>query len=131
MPRRREFPHAHIPVEHNGQWFGPLPERPNLEPKTAIQSLMESVGKGEPAESLEERQPLIAAIQRAVERLDEPDRSMIEAYFYEGVGHRGVERRSGVSKSKSQRDMPEVVNRLRELLLEEPLVRARLGYIQE
>ena len=135
MPRRDTFPYPPTEQEH---WSGgrkrvspPLPERPNLEYHTFFEALMQTVGKDEIPESLEERVPLREAIHRSVERLGEPGKSMIEAYFYEGIGYRGVERRTGISKSQAQRMMPEIVDQLRQLLLEEPLVRARVGYVQE
>lgn len=92
---------------------------------------MEAGIGAEPAESLAERQPLREAIQRCVDSLGEPGKTMIETYFYEGGGYRRVAKRTGMSRMSAHRRMPAVVKRLTQLLLDDPLIRSRVRYSQE
>jgi len=127
MPRQREFAYPHVEQEHVGRRFAPLPERPNLAPRTALQALMEAGPKCEPIVSVDERQPLREAIQSCVDRLGEQDKAMIEAFFYEGTGYRGAAERAGVSRMTAHRRMPAAIAKLTDLLLNEPLVHERIN----
>jgi DNA-directed RNA polymerase specialized sigma24 family protein len=110
------------PIIASSEW-----DRPNLEPATPLQALMEA-GIHEPLLSQEERLPIREAILECLEKLDPEELELMEAHFFEGLGCRLLARRYGTSRMTMWRRLHPVVDKLRGLLLENATVQERLGY---
>jgi hypothetical protein len=88
---------------------------------------METAPGGVPEESVEERQPLREAVARCVGHLDDKDRFVLDAIHSERLSYAELADRMAVSKTWAFYLTEQAEQRLRALLLTEPLIRRRLN----
>jgi len=101
--------------------------RGNRRPETPIEALM-MAGIGENAvESVIELQPLREAIAECIEKLSDQDRFVVDAVNSEMISLEELGKRLGVSKPHAWRLRNAAYERLRLHLLENPIIRERLG----
>jgi DNA-directed RNA polymerase sigma subunit (sigma70/sigma32) len=100
-------------------------------PATALEALMSAMPGDEPAESVEEFLPVRDAINECVELLDEQDRFVIEAVFFECVSLDVLGERLGVSKTHAWRLRNAALDKLKIILLQNPVVLERYGLGQD
>ena len=96
-------------------------------PDTAIEALMSAMPGDEPEESVEEFLPVRDAINECVEMLDEQDRYVVEAIFFECVSLDVLAKRLGVSKTHAWRLRNVALDKLKAILLQSPVVLERYG----
>lgn len=101
--------------------------RGHRRPETPIEALM-MAGIGEDTvESVQELQPLREAVADCIEQLSEQDRFIIDAINSEMISFEELGQRLGVSKPHAWRLTNAAMDRLKLLLLENPIVRKRIG----
>jgi len=101
--------------------------RGHRRPDTPIEALM-MAGIGEDAvESVQELQPLREAVASCIEQLSDEDRFIIDAINSEMISFEELGQRLGVSKPHAWRLTNAAMNRLKLILLENPIVRERIG----
>jgi len=101
--------------------------RGNRRPETPIEALMMAASGEETVESVVELQPLREAIAECIEQLGEQDRFIIDAINSEMISLEELGGRLGVSKPHAWRLRNAAYERLRLHLLENPIIRERLG----
>lgn len=82
-------------------------------------------------ESVIELQPLREAVASCIEQLDEQDRFIIDALNSEVISLQELGNRLGVSKPHAWRLRNAAYERLKSLLLENTLIRERLGIYED
>lgn len=85
----------------------------------------------ETMESVIELQPLREAVASCIEQLDEQDRFIIDALNSEVISLQELGNRLGVSKPHAWRLRNAAYGRLKSLLLENTLIRERLGIYED
>ena len=109
----------------NPQYFASM--RGTRRPETPIEALMQA-GIGEDAvESVQELQPLREAVAQCIEQLSDQDRFIIDAINSEMISFEELGQRLGVSKPHAWRLTNAAMDRLKLLLIENPIVRERIG----
>ncbi|NBX50616.1 hypothetical protein EBT25_11925 [bacterium] len=101
--------------------------RGNRRPETPIEALMMAASGEETVESVVELQPLREAIAECIEKLSDQDRFIIDAINSEMISLEELGSRLGVSKPHAWRLRNAAYERLRLHLLENPIIRERLG----
>jgi RNA polymerase sigma factor (sigma-70 family) len=96
-------------------------------PDTPIEALMSAAPGDEPEQSFQESMALQDAIGAAVDGLEEQDRFVIEAVFFECVSLEELGRRLGVSKTHAWRLRNSALKKLEKLLVCSPVVLEQLG----
>ena len=96
-------------------------------PETPIEALMSAMPGDEPEESLEEFIPVRDAINECVEMLEEQDRFVVEAVFFECISLDTLGERLGVSKTHAWRLRNAALDKLKLILLQNPTVLERYG----
>lgn len=81
----------------------------------------------EPEESIHELQPFREAVAECLEHLEEHDRYVIDALNSERVTLQVLGDRLGVSRMHASRLRDSAFGRLRDIMLEHPIIRERLG----
>lgn len=101
--------------------------RGNRRPETPIEALMMAASGEGAVESVVELQPLREAIAECIEQLDDQDRFIIDAINSEMISLEELGKRLGVSKPHAWRLRNAAYERLRLHLLENKIIRERLG----
>jgi len=101
--------------------------RGHRRPETPIEALMMAASGEDAVESVVELQPLREAIAECIEKLNEQDRFIIDAINSEMISLEELGGRLGVSKPHAWRLRNAAYERLRFHLLENPIIRERLG----
>jgi len=96
-------------------------------PETPIEALMMAGANENIVESVVELQPLREAIAECIEKLSDEDRFIVDAINSEMVSLQELGDRLGVSKPHAWRLRNAAYQRLQSLLLENNVIRERLG----
>jgi DNA-directed RNA polymerase specialized sigma subunit len=105
--------------------------RGNRRPETPIEALMMAASGENIVESVVELQPLREAIAECIEQLGDQDRFIIDAINSEMISLEELGGRLGVSKPHAWRLRNAAYERLRLHLLENQIIRERLGLEDE
>lgn len=115
-----------IPV--NFQEWATINAVPNpVRPETMLEALMRAAPGDEPAESLEELQPVREAVADCIDQLTAEQRFVIEAIQAERISYRDLHRRLGCSLGKAWNLHRDATRTLRTLLEAHPVIRRRLN----
>lgn len=98
-----------------------------MRPATVLAALMQQAPGDGLAESIEEVEPLHAAVAYAAECINAEDTYVLNCINSEGITYQELAARLGVSRSRGWDIHKKAITRLRALLLNHPPVRERLG----
>lgn len=99
---------------------------PSPTPATVVQAVMEAAPGDEPRTSIEELVPLRELLVSVLETLSPRDQRIVDLFVVQGLSIRKAADELGMAKSHVHRLREQVFQRLREALINEPLVRERL-----
>jgi RNA polymerase sigma-B factor len=95
-------------------------------PSTPMEALMNAAPFMDPEESSQELQPFREAVADCLDLLEEHDRYVIDALNSERVTLQVLGDRLGVSRMHASRLRDSAMGRLRDIMLEHPVIRERL-----
>lgn len=89
-------------------------------PVTRAQAVMEAAAFDEPAVSIEERAPLIAAVRDAMDNLSDDQRMLLDALLFERRSYRYLAQQWCIPKSTLHRWYSSAIDQLRKELVQNP-----------
>lgn len=96
-------------------------------PGTRTEALMQAAPLAEPQQSLEDVEPIREAVIAKMALLEEQDRFILEAIFFEGISQRELGRRLGLQKSYTGRLVARAKERFERILLTSTIIQERVG----
>lgn len=108
-----------------GEWVEG-PSAASRRPESPLEALMRAAPGQTPSESVEELQPFREAVADCIDLLDEQDRFIVDALNSEMISLDELGKRLGISKTHAWRLRNEAYNKLRDIMMGNPIIRKRL-----
>lgn len=95
-------------------------------PESPLEALMRAAPGHTPSESVQELQPFREAVADCIDQLGEQERFIVDALNSEMISLDELGKRLGISKTHAWRLRNEAYNKLRDIMIGNPIIRKRL-----